>query len=323
MNRRDFVALAGAAAAFPRVAFAQQAAKVPRVAVLSIPELPQVIEAFNQGLADFGYTDGKNIAIELFTAPTTVDLPAFAARAVASKPDVILTQGTPASQAAQAATNTIPIVFTAINDPLGVGLISSLAHPGGNITGDTLLAPDLVGKQLALAKEIIPSLQRLAVLNLPANPSAALLLDQVRAGSKALNLEPVVIDFTETEDFATQFAKVMGAGAQAVYQLSLTYFTDNRQLIFSLLVADRLPLISSGIIEGLPFGGFVAYGPSTTASWRRSVSFIDAILKGAKPGDLPVEQPTVFDFVVNLATAKAIGITIPPSILAQATQVVQ
>ena len=227
MKRRDFIALAGAAAVFPRLAFAQQA-KVPRIAFLSIPVTPQFYDAFNQGLADFGYFDGKNITVDYFTAPTTNDILAFAAKAVASKPDIIWTSGTTTAQAVQRLTTTIPVVFY-LNDPLSAGLVQSLAHPGGNLTGVTLLAPDLVGKELAILKEVVPAMTAVVVLNLPANAAASVpIMDQVRIAAKALAIEPVVVDFVEGKNFSTQFDQVVSTQTQAAYVPSLQYFTDNR-----------------------------------------------------------------------------------------------
>src|SRR5438270_10417151 len=179
MRRRDFIALAGAAAAFPRVALGQQAAKVPQIAFLSIPMPAENMPAIQQGLRDFGYVDGKNITVDVFTAPTNSDLPTFAARAVASKPDIILCWGIPAAQAASVLTSTIPIVFTTANgDPLNSGLIASWAHPGGDITGNTLFGPDVVAKQVGIMRETLPAAKRIAVLNVPGNAANQLNADQ-------------------------------------------------------------------------------------------------------------------------------------------------
>ena len=327
MRRRDFITVVGASvatAAFPRIALAQQAAKVPRIVYLS-PQLdPAQFGPFQQGLADYGYIDGKNIIVETFISPTNDDLPAFAAKAVASKPDIIMANGALAAPAAKNATTTIPIVFV-VSDALGNGLVTNLADPGGNLTGNTGLGPEIVGKQVEIMSEVIPALKRIALLNLPTSEANVVLTAQAAAAAKMLGIEPVIVDFVQGDDFAGQWDRVVATDAQAVYDPISSYFAANRDLLFDLQIRTKLPIISSATFDPpvvTPFVGVVSYGANNSARFRQAAAFIDAILKGAKPGDLPVRQPSVFDFAVNLDAAKKIGITIPPSILAQATMVI-
>jgi putative ABC transport system substrate-binding protein len=311
---------AGAAVALPGMPRAAQPARVPRIAFLSIPQSPAIMEAIRLGLADHGYVDGQTITFEPFIAPTTPDLPGFALKAVASVPDVILTAGTPATIRARAATNTIPIVFGATNDPVGLGLVASLARPGGNVTGNSMFAPDIASKQLGIAREIMPGLKRIAVLNLPADPAIVVVAQTVREAAGQLSIETVPLDFVEAEDFVRQFAPAVASGAGAFYVPSSVYFRANREALFDLQFQHKVPFFGADVIE--PFRGLFGYGPNAAAVYRRSGGFIDAILKGVPPADLPVQQPTEFDFIVSLATAKSFGIAVPPSILAQATIVV-
>ncbi len=324
MRRRDFLALAVAAAASPSASLAQVGSRVPRIAWLSLALDPAFLAAFHEGLRERGYVNGRNVVVEVFTSPTNGELPAVAAAAVRSAPDVIAVYGTPASLAAKAATSTIPVVFTVVTDPVGVGLVASLARPGGNVTGNTNQAPGVVAKQISIVKETVPKLVRLAVAMVPADPNAALYRPQVQDAAGTLGVVPVFVDFAEGSDFAGQFARVLATQGQALYLPAFTFLNSNRDLTFDLLRQARLPSISSNVTltATTPFSGMVGYATQAPAVIRRSASFVDAILKGARPADLPVEQPTVFDFAVNLDSARRIGITIPSSILAQATLVV-
>ena len=321
MRRREFLALAGIAATFPRIAFGQQAARVPHIAFLDIPPTDTQMEAFRQGLADFGYVDGRNIAVDLFIAPTTSDIPAMAAKAVASKPDVIVALGAPAPVAAEALTTTIPIVFTAINDPLGLGLIPSLAHPGGNLTGNMNMAPQVVGKQFQIIREIIPSLDRIAVFTLPVNQANAQIVVEVGAAADALKISPIMIAVKEGDDFSVLLANGVAAGAQALYIPALQYFLDNAAPLAALAIQNLLPAICTNK-AGAEGGYLVGYGADGSLMVRRSVYYVDRLLKGDNPGILAVEQPTAFDFAVNLKTAKALGLKVPASVIAQATEVI-
>ncbi len=326
MKRRDFLALAAAAAAFPRSPLAQQATKMPSVVYLAPAASLSQKQALWQGLADYGYVDGRNVAVEFVEAGTVEALPAAAARIVASGPSILVPNGVNAALAARNATSTIPIVFVNVGDPVGVGLIPSLARPGGNLTGTSGLFTELVGKQISILREIIPSLRRMAVLYLPSSPPIARTTEQIRLAALAVGVEPVLVGFAESS-VAEQFEAVIATRADAAFVTSNQFFNIvvNLNTFRDLLIKAKLPAIAQQTYPSAahPVLGVVAYGPSTTAGTRRAGSFIDAILRGARPGDLPAELPTVFDFAVDLAAAKAIGITIPASILAQATQVLE
>ena len=326
MRRRQFLSLAasaGAASAFgPRAVHAQPAAGAPRIAILSIPVPSSTLDNIAEGLANYGYVEGRNIVTQLFTAPTTPEVPAYAARAVASQPAAILCLGTPPTRAAMRATATIPIVMLAVNDPLGNGFIASYGHPGGNVTGNTGTASDVIGKQLALLKELVPGLRRLAVLYLGADPSAARVIGELGPAARALNLEPVLVDFTEDRDFASQLVRVAAAGVGGFMTISSQYFNTRRSEILDFEIRNRIPWMDA-IPNAVPLPGVIAYGANLNTLYRQSGYYVDAILKGMRPADLPVQQPTQFDLALNLSTARAIGLSVPPSILAQATIVVK
>ena len=326
MRRRQFLivaASAGAAGAFsPRAVHAQLAAGAPRIAILSIPVPASTFDNVAGGLADYGYVEGRNIVTQRFTAPTTPEVPAYAARAVASQPAAILCLGTPPTREAMRATATIPIVMLAVNDPLGNGFIASYAHPGGNVTGNTGTASDVIGKQLSLLKELVPKLRRLAVLYLGADPSAARVIGELGPAARALNLEPVLVDFTEAQDFASQLGRVTAAGVGGFMTISSQYFNTRRSEILDFETRNRIPWMDA-IPNAVPLPGVIAYGANLNTLYRQSGYFVDAILKGMRPADLPVQQPTQFDLALNLSTARAIGLSVPPSILAQATIVVK
>ncbi len=319
MTRRDFLMTAGPVAMMPGVAFAQRG-QLPRIAVLSIPIGPPQWDAIVGGLADAGYVDGKTMALGRFTAPTYDDLPTFVARALATQPDVLMTVGSTTTLVAKSLTSTTPIVFQS-NTPVELGVVASLAHPGGNATGVSNTSPDIVGKQLGILKEALPSLRRVAVLNLPRAAGVPLGTEAVRATAPVIGIEPSVVDFIEGNDFAEQFQPVLTSGAEVVYVPQSAYFDANGGLLSDLQLKTRLPQFWGAVSQ--PYRGVLAYAVNSAAQYRRMGEILDAILKGGKPADIPVEQPTVYDFVVNLKIAKAIGVTIPPSILAQATMVVQ
>jgi putative ABC transport system substrate-binding protein len=324
MRRRDFIAWAGAATAstvLPRAARAQQTAKVPRIAFLSLAS-PERVEALRAGLQDLGHVEGKNIAIELFIAPTTEETRAFAERAAASNPDVIVTGTTPATQFAKAWTSTIPIVMSGLNDPVGNGLVASLARPGGNVTGNTNTVVDLVGKQLTILKELVPTLRRLAVLVLPVDPSNALIAAQIRSAAPVVNVEPLFFDFVESQDFAGQIERIASANVQAFWSAGSNYFNAKNEALYFFQVRTRIPRFTNNT-STRPFYGVIGYGADQIALYRQAAWYVDAILKGTKPADLPVQQPTLFNLAVNLKTAREIGLTVPLSILTQATMVVE
>src|SRR5262245_1493684 len=306
---------------------AQQAANTPRIGFLSASSLSQprtqlYLQAFRQGLRELGYVEGQTIAIELrFAEGQYHRLPGLAVELVQLKVNVILTWGA-AIQAAKQATGTLPIVIAAINDPVGSGFAASLARPGGNITGLSLMAPELVGKQLELLKEVIPKISRVAVL---ANPATTGNIPQVRHAqdtARVLGVHLQVFEARGPSEIDHAFAAVTAERTGAVIVLPDSMLVDQRTRIADLAIRRRLPTVSV-LIDHAEAGGLIAYGPSVPDRFRRAASYVDQILKGAKPADLAVEQPTKFDLVVNLKAAKALGIRIPPSVLARADQVLE
>ena len=329
MDRRRFLltALAGALAA-PRAAGAQQAAKVPRIGWLSIasrtPEVSHLIEAFSLGLRELGYVEERNVAIEWrFADGKPERLPALAAELVALKVDIIVTPNPAGTQAAKEATTTVPIVMLQVADPVRSGFVASLARPGGNITGLSATAgPEMVGKRLDLLREVVPKVSRVAVLRNPTNPDAADLLTQLERAARALGLRLQVLDVRVPSELDSAFAAMTTDRAGALLLLADTMFFLHRARIASLAVKARLPTVSSARVE-TEAGYLMTYGLSGTYVFRRAAVYVDKILKGTKPADLPIEQPTKFELVINLKTAKALGLTIPPSLLARADQVIE
>ena len=312
----------------PLAAEAQPAGKVPRVACLtpwsdSDPGRQRGLEAFRQGLRDLGYVEGQNIAIESRSAEGKDDrLPAHAADLVRSKVDVIVATSGAATKAAQQATRTIPIVMSLVNDPVGSGLVASLARPGGNVTGLTIMAPDLMAKRLELLKEVVPKLSRVALLQNPDNPASAAQLREAEAAARALGVQPQTLEARNPQEIEGAFAAMIRERAGALLILSDAIFFTQRRQIAELAAKGRLPSII-GTRDYPDAGGLMAYGPNFLDLERRAATFVDRILKGAKPGDLPVEQPTKFELVINLKTAKTLGLTIPQTLLQRADQVIQ
>ena len=306
---------------------AQQPKKVPRIGFLtgvSSPTNSARHEAFRQGLRELGYVEGKNIVIEYRSAEGKFDrLPALAAELVRLKVDIIVTGGGATTRAGKEATTTIPIVMTQDGDPVANGFVASLARPGGNITGLATLAPELSGKRLELLKEIVPRLSRVAVLGNSAQPGNAQTLREVELAAKAFGVQLQYLDVLGPKDIATAFRAAGKGQADAVLILSPGLVaTSERPQIANLAVKSRLPVIYDRP-EPVESGGLMSYGVSTADLDRRAAVFVDKILKGAKPADLPVEQPTKFEFVINLKTAKQIGLTIPPNVLARADRVIR
>ena len=314
--------------AFLGTAAAQPAGKVPRVGYLiagshSDPQRQLLLEAFRQGLRELGYVEGQNIAIESRWAEGKDDrLPAFAADLVRSKVDVIVAQSGAATQAAQQATRTIPIVMSLSNDAVGSGLVASLARPGGNITGLTIIAPDLAGKQFQLLKEVVPKVSRVALLTNPDNPASALFLREVEAAARVLGVRLQTLETRNPQEIDSAFAAMTRERAGALLILPDVIFLSQRRQIAELATKRRLPSVY-GVGEYAEAGGLMAYGANHIDLVRRAATYVDKILKGAKPADLPVEQPTKFDLVINLKAARAIGLTIPQEVLIQATEVIQ
>ncbi len=329
MERRTFLAtLAGGLLAAPLAAEAQPREKVPRVGYLSPgsssdPARRRRFEAFRQGLRELGYVEGQNIAIESRWAEGKYDrYSALAADLVRLKVDVIVAVGGRATQDAQQATRTIPIVMSVVIDPVGSGLVASLARPGGNVTGLTIMASDLIGKQLELLKEVVPKVSRVALLWNPANPGSAPQLRQAEAAARALGVRLQPLEARGPQEIDSAFAAMTRERAGALLILPDAIFGNQRRQIAELAAKRRLPSLL-GVGEYAEAGGLMTYSANNLDLERRAATFVDKILKGAKPADLPVEQPAKFELVINLRTAKAIGLTIPQSLLRRADEVIQ
>jgi putative ABC transport system substrate-binding protein len=280
------------------------------------------LEAFRQGLRELGYVEGQNIAIESRWTESKDDrFPALAADLVRSKVDVIVAETGAATRAAQQATRTIPIVMSLVNDPVGTGLVASLARPGGNVTGLTIMSPDLVGKQLELLKEVVPKMSRVALLRHPDNPASAAQLREAEAAAQALGLRLQTLEARSPQEIDGAFAAMTRERVGALLVIPDTLFWSQRRQIVELAVKRRLPSMRMGEAYA-EAGGLMSYGPSYLDLERRAATFVDKILKGANPADLPVAQPTKFELVINLKTAKAIGLTIPRPLLQRADQII-
>jgi len=322
----EMLIVALALLAGPLGATAQQPAKVPRVGYLgsSSPAVDaDLIGAFRQGLRDLGYIEGQNLVIEYRWAEGRYErLPEFAAELVRLKVDVLLTAGTPGALAAKRATPTIPIVMVRVGDPVAYGLVASLARPGANLTGLSTDSTEVDGKRLELLKEILPSLSRVGVLLNPANPNTALHWKQVQAAAEALHLKLERVEVKRAEDFDAAFAALARQRPRAFLMLGDLFLFAHRARIVTFATRQRLPAMYP-TREFVDAGGLISYAASSSDMYRRAATYVDKILKGAKPADLPVEQPTRFELVVNMKTAKALGLTIPPSVLVRADQVIQ
>ncbi len=324
--RRPFVFALGASAfAAPLGLFPQQSAKVPRVGFLMSETLSAQasrIEALRTGLRDRGYVEGKNITIELRFADGNYDrLPELAAELVSLKIDVIVAFGTKAVSAAKRATTTIPIVDPVMTDPVALGLSSSLAHPGGNITGIAQFGPEAASKRVEFLKEAVPRATRVAVLSNPANPSSAVDFNAIRDAASVLKLELQLLEAQSQGEFRQAFSAMAQRRTEAIVVLTDTLFRSNAVEISDLALKQRLPL--AGPKEFAAAGGLIGYGYDPVELYRHAAYFVDRILKGAKPGDLPIEQAARFYLVINLKTAKALGITIPQSLLVRANDVIR
>jgi putative ABC transport system substrate-binding protein len=305
---------------------AQQPTKIPRIgflATVSLSNIPARTEAFHQGLRELKYVEGKNLLIEWRSAEGKNDhLPSLAAELVGLKVDVIVAAGEQPTRAAKEATSTIPIVMAQSGDPVAEGVVASLARPGGNITGLSALAPEISGKQLELLKEIVPKLSRVAVLGTSAQPGNAQMLREVELVAKAFGVKLQYLDVLSSKDIETAFRAAAKERAGAVLVLTSPVLLSQRTQIEDLAVKNRLPAISWAS-EFVVDGGLMSYGVSITDLFRRAATYVDKILKGAKPAELPIEQPTKFEFIINLKAAKQIGLTIPPKVLAQADRVIR
>jgi putative ABC transport system substrate-binding protein len=285
--------------------------------------LPERYEAFRQGLRDLGYIEGRNIVIERGDAGGKIDrLADAAAELVRLKVKVIVTTGTTGSLAAKQATSTVPIVMTTGGDPVREGLIASLARPGGNITGLTSISTDLAGKRLELLTETIGKLTRVGVLLNPGDPSSSGSLAETEAAARALGVEVQALEVRSPDDFETAFKAASRRRVQALIILQNSLINSQRTRILELATKNRLPTMF-GEAAQVESGGLMSYAPNSAELFRRAATYVDKILKGAKPADLPVEQPMKFEFVINLKAAKQIGLTIPPNVLARADRVIR
>ena len=327
-ERRYFLTAAGALVAASLTAEAQAPVKIARIGFID-PGLPDtsLFEAFRQGLRDLGYVEGRNILIEFRTAQGKPErFPALAAELVALKVDVIVTgAGTLAARAAQQASSTLPIVAVAVGDPVTSRLVSSLARPGGNVTGLSVLTPELVGKCLEQLKLAVSSISRVAVLLQPgAVPERTQMdiLSEAEVAARALGMHLQVVEARGAEDFDRAFSNMISGRADAMFVLSTPVFSAERRRLLELAAKNRLPAVYSYRVY-VDAGGLMSYGPNVVDLSRRAATYVDKILKGVKPGDLPVEQPTKFELVINLKTAKDLGLTIPQSVIARADDVIQ
>jgi putative ABC transport system substrate-binding protein len=329
MRRREFIKLlGGAVAAWPVAARAQQGGKVPRIGYLS-PGFASISpvgrhDAFRQGLSELGYVEGKNIVIEYrFAEGQFHRLPDLAAELVELKVDVIVAVVTQASLAAKHVTKTIPIVMVAVSDPLGSGLVASLARPDANITGTSAMVAEVVGKSLELLKEAVPNLSRVAVLWNPSNAIyQAQMLRETQVAAGALRVELQAFGARDSDELDQAFVSMIRAHADALMVLTDPILAVHQARIVDFAEKSRLPAMY-GLREYVAAGGLMAYGTNIADLFHRAAAYVDKILKGAKPADLPVEQPTKFELVLNLKTAKALGITFPISLLGRADEVIE
>jgi putative tryptophan/tyrosine transport system substrate-binding protein len=326
MKRREFIAFLGsvAAVALPLAAGAQT--KIPRVGFMgnSTAALEtNLIDAFREGLREHGYEEGRNIVIEYRWADGKYDqFPALVAELIAAKVDAIITAGTPAALAVKRATTTVPLVMVAVGDPIGTGLVPSLARPGGNLTGLSSIAPDLEGKRLQLLREVVPPLSHVAMFINSLNPFHDSSVRQARAAAQTMGIKLQLYDIRKSEDLDEAFAAIRKRRPDALLILADRVFLHNRQRMVDFTNEQRLPNVNA-YKELVEVGGMMSYGPSYEDMHKRAAIYVDKILKGSKPADLPIEQPSKFTFIVNLKAAKALGVTVPSQLLGLADEVIE
>jgi len=327
MERRTFMAmLTGGIVVSPLAAEAQQAGKVYRVGFLgnsSAALEANLVGPFREGLRELGYVEGRNIVIEYRWAEGKYErFPALIAELAALNVDVIVTAGTPAALAVKRTTPSIPLVMAAVGDPIGVGLVASLARPGGNVTGLSAIAPELEGKRLELLREVVPKLSHIAVLWNPDNPFHAGSVKETRAAAQVLGIKAQLVGVRISEEFPAAFAAIVRERPGALLVLADRIFLHNRARIVDFGAKHRLPGVYP-YRELVEAGGLMSFGPSYPGMHRRAAHYVDKILKGSKPADLPVEQPATFELIINLKAAKALGLTIPQSLLLRADEIIQ
>ena len=328
MRRRKFIALlGGVVAAWPFAARAQHGGKIPRVGFMgnSTAALEaNLIGPFREGLRERGYEEGRNVEIVFRWAEGRYErFPDLIAELIAANVDIIVTAGTPATLAVKKATSTVPVVMAAIGDPVGTGIVPNLARPGGNITGLSAIAPDLEGKRLELLREVVPHLAHVAFFLNPANEFHTVSMRQALAAAEALNIKLQPREVRKSEDVAAAFAAIVKEKPDGLLILADRIFLHNRQRMMDFAIEHRLPSVNA-YRELVEAGGLISYGPSYEEMHRRAADYVDRILKGARPGDLPVEQPTRFTLIVNLKAAKALGLVeVPPMLVARADEVIE
>ena len=325
-KRREFITLLGGTAAWPLAARAQQAGKVHRIGVLETISTSLNVATFyalREGLRQLGYAEGQNLVIEYRSADGRDDrFPGLARELLALKVDVIVTRGTPAAKAVKNATSTVPVVMMASGDPVGVGLVTSLARPGGNITGLSAIVGELSPKRLELIREIVPGLARIAVLANTSNDAVRRDWARIETAARSLGVQSQLLDLRESDALGPTFDDASARRADALVVVIDAITQANQQRIVDLAMKHRLPAIYSSR-EFVDAGGLISYGVSYPDLYRRAATYVDKILKGTKPADLPVVQPTKFELVINLKTAKALGIEVPPTLLARADEVIE
>jgi putative tryptophan/tyrosine transport system substrate-binding protein len=327
MKRRKFIALVGGAAAWPLTVRAQ-ATKVPKVGLLSDESRSGSggllsFEAITNGLRKLGYVEGRNIEFESRYADGKFEiLPALAAELVRMKVDIIITVGTPATRAAKSATETIPVVFSRVADPVGLGLAASLARPEANLTGVSIIQPDFQGKRLEILSELVPGLKRVGVLWDQTFLPAPLDLREVERAARLLNIELQPVSVRALKELGAAVQVVVAQRGQALVVLPATLFNDNPVQVNALALDARLPIMWM-TRKNVEAGGLISYGPNFSDTYRLTASYVDKILKGSKPNDLPVQQPTKLELFINSKTAKTLGLTIPPSLLVRADEVIE
>jgi putative ABC transport system substrate-binding protein len=326
MRRRDFIGVVAVAAAGASIVHAQQAVKIPRIGVL-LPGTPESFSlrtaALLDGLRELGYVEGRTILIDWKWGQDRIQtLPELASELVRSKVDVIVTGGTAAAQALKAATSSIPVVMAIIGDPVAAGLVTNLARPGGNLTGFSIVAPELGGKRLELLREIVPGISAVAVLLNNRNPQSQIELKEMRHAAQAMGLRLYPVEISVEAGLDDAFAAIDRTAIQALVVLTDPILFSQRKRAVDLANTDRLPAMYffQGFVEE---GGLISYGPGDADLFRRSAGYVDRILKGARPGDLPIEQPVRFELFINLKTARMIGVTIPESFLLRADKVIE
>ena len=324
MRRRDFLrALTCGAAAWPLVATAQPASSGHVVGVLAQDLQPGVLELFRDELNKLGYVEGRGISIEVRDAAGRSErLPALANELLRLKVDVILAVNTPAAKAAKDATNTVPVVFTRVSDPVKSGLVATLARPGANLTGLSFMPDELGAKGLEMLREMLPDISWMGVIYQGDNPGAQLVANGVESGGKQLGLQVVRLPVVTPEDYAGAFASAARAGAQALFVMDDGAITKQRHQVLALAAKYRLPVVSV-YKDFAVAGAVIAYGPRLSVGYRRAAHYVDKILRGMAASDLPVEQPDKFDLFVNLKAAKALGLPVPPSVLLRADEVIE